>query len=60
MWSYAALREVNLTIKEVVQRWRQEGRAIPQFDIEFRPFFLFPDQLNDDEPVDRDVSVCYF
>lgn len=54
MWSYVALREINQTIRDLVQRWRQAGRGvIPQFDIEFRPFFLFS-ELSEDEPVDRE------
>jgi hypothetical protein len=56
MWSYIALREINESITELVERWREAGRPIPQFDIEFRPFFLFAGHLEDDEIVDRDVS----
>jgi len=54
MWSYVAPREINQTIRDLVQKWRQAGQTIPQFDIEFRPFFLFADELNDDDPVDRE------
>jgi len=54
MWSYIALREINATIKDLVYKWKQAGRTVPQFDIEFRPFFLFADELNDDEPIDRE------
>jgi len=54
MWSYIALRELNATIKELAQKWRQAGRPVPHFDIEFRPFFLFAGHLTDDETVDRE------
>lgn len=54
MWSYVALREMNLTVKELAQRWRQAGWPTPQFDVEFRPFFLFAGHLSEDEPVDRE------
>lgn len=57
MWSYVALREMNLTIKEFAQRWQQTGRPVPQFDIEFRPLFLFAGHLSDDEPVDREIFL---
>jgi len=54
MWSYIAFREISGATKDLAQKWRQAGRPIPQFDIELRPFFLFPGHLSDDETVDRD------
>jgi len=54
MWSYIALREITITIKELAQYRRQAGLPVPHFDIEFRPFFLFADHLSDDEAVDRE------
>lgn len=57
MWSYIAQREINITVKKVVQKMQRAGMSIPCFDIEFRPFFLYPTELSDDEPVDREVSA---
>jgi len=57
MWSYIALREINATVKELAQKWKQGGRPVPQFDVEFRPFFLFAGHLTDDESVDREIFL---